>query len=142
MLNQRYGVLEVQQIIDNMAECICLAHPNRPPFTLKLSQLQDGARQCPACFYDSQGQRRNAANHTGERFGGYVTIKNIGLSRKATNVRNNQQQWRGTAKLQYNYCQHKYWLCYCVYCHAEREIRGDALRSGKLPRCGCQKNKD
>lgn len=143
MRKPRYGVLEVISITDDRAQMRCIAHTDRSAFTLTLAQLQGGAGQCPACYYDSQELRSNQHNHTGERVGDYVAIKNTGLSTNANATRNKARQWRDNSPfgLRHNYCQHSYWLIYCVYCRREREIRGDKLRSGKLPLCGCLEEK-
>ena len=140
----RYGVLEIVSITNDRALVQCIAHLDKQPFALTLQQLQDGAKQCPACYVDSRELRPNQHNHTGERIGDYVAIKNIGLSSKANAIRENARQWRKNSPfgLRHTYCQHSYWLVYCIVCRREREIRGDVLRSGKLPLCrGCLRNR-
>lgn len=136
----RYGVLELVSITNDRALMQCIIHTDRPPFTLTLQQLQDGAKQCPACYADGQGLRQNQHNHTGRRFGDYVAIKDIGLSIGATVIHNNQQQWAKSSPFGLrSFSRNKYWLVYCRFCYCERKIRGDVLRSKKLPQCRCQK---
>ena len=140
----RHGVLEIIGITDDRALIRCLVHTDKQPFVLTLQQLQSGARQCMACVADSAELRPGAHNYTGQRFGDWVAIKNMGLSRHAGVIRLGRKKWRnntpfGLAPL--TYCRNKYWLCYCVHCHSEREIRSDKLGSGILPKCQCTKKK-
>ena len=135
-INDRFGVLVVKNIVEDIYYCSCLAHPNNKPTQLTSEQLQNAIR-CFSCAADAMNNKHQ--NLTGQTFGQYVAIKCTGLSPRAAKVRQNQRQWRGTAKLDYNtYCRHKYWLCYCIYCHATRRLRVDTLRSGKLPKCICK----
>ena len=137
-LKDRFGVLEVQEINGDMYLVTCLVHTERRPMKLTAKQLET-ATQCLACCNESAGLRKNATKLTGQTFGGYVAIKLMGLSIGAATIKRNQRQWKGKAKLQHNYCQHRYWLCYCRHCYKEREIRGDVLRSESVPKCNCKR---
>ncbi len=105
---------------------------------LTAPQLQT-AIQCYACCSDAMELRKNATGLTGQTFGDYVAIKLTGLSINAATIKQNQKRWAEKAKLDYNaYNRNKYWLCYCQYCHKERELRGDVLRSENVPKCNCK----
>ncbi|MCP4596246.1 hypothetical protein [Neptuniibacter sp.] len=131
----RFGVLEVRSVAGDVYLCTCLVHTDRRPMQLSAKQLET-AIQCSKCAADSVKLRRNAHKMTGRTFGDYVAIESVGLSSGAREIKENQRQWRGKIDLEHSYCRHKYWRCYCRHCLAEREIRGDVLRSGVL-HCEC-----
>ena len=140
----RHGVLEIIGIIDDRALVQCLVHTDKQPFVLTLQQLQSGARQCMACVADSAELRPGAHNYTGQRFGDWVAIKNMGLSRFAGELRLVRKKWRGNNPFgltSRGYCRNKYWKLYNIKCCHETEIRGDKLGSGILPKCKCTKKK-
>lgn len=137
--NDRFGVLVVRSVAGDVHLCTCLVHTDRRPMQLSAKQLET-AIQCFKCAADSVKLRRNAHKFTGHTYGDYVAVKCTGLSTGAREIRENQRQWRGKVKLDHNtYCRSKYWLCYCKYCHNEREIRGDVLRGDRVPKCNCEK---